>query len=150
MDDDNGDWSVTQKKTLTKGQKTVRRCNAEASSLALETYQAAQREERESLLKPKSKAKEDEKVLPVVTTASVEEDPSAIKVTRVSFQQRQRLITLRNLKGLTREQMAHGAQVHVNLATNYENGRAVFDSKIYNKLLTYLTRQPDRSMEKED
>lgn len=153
-----GEWQMAgskSKRKLTREQREIKRKSDEAHAKTMEAYYQSQG----FMKNHKEDPKQDTIVLnksdksrgsknPQSQTNINEEDVTKVKF--VSFSQKHKLVQLRERKGLTQRQAAQTVEVTHNIYESYESGKAVFDNTIYTKILTGLSRLPDKVERKDD
>ena len=64
-------------------------------------------------------------------------------IKKIPFDRKQKLIQLRERKGLTRKQVAQLVQQSHTIIDNYENAKGTYDPDLYNRIIQQLHKHPD-------
>jgi len=153
---DQDEWQeTTRQKKFSKTHIHKKQVSAMAQQDMMDGYLNSIRIERPKSVDKQEKKKQDQqKQFGTSTTISVanNNDDAPEKdelVKKIPFEKRQRLIQLRERKGLTRKEAAKIVQQAHSIIESYENGKGVYDPNIYNKIIQQLNRLPTKSKEKD-
>lgn len=128
-----------QKKRLTKSQIEKHRLSEEAMKITLDHYY----NDTKMPLPTKKEEKKPETLTKNKTSEEVA-DRETTGSRKIPFEKRQKLIQLREKKGLTRVQVAKLVQQTHSVIDGLENAKGVYDPNLYNKIIQQLNKLTDK------
>jgi ribosome-binding protein aMBF1 (putative translation factor) len=138
---DSGEWLEVRGRVRPKRTKQEKEAIRQAKLEEKKVYDEYYKDIRPAPPPPKVPKKLPAKKIEPTEAKPDEEDTVKMKV--ISYDQRQKLQTLRTQKGLTRKDLAKKVNVVVRVVDDYENGKGSFDHVTYNLMIQTLSKLPD-------